>query len=695
MAKPVIVVESPAKAKTIKSYLNNQYDVEATFGHLIDLPTNKLGVDIDNDYAPTYVTIKGKGKVIKRLKNRLKKAPLVLLASDPDREGESIAWQVVRIAGLDKDHYKRIVFHEITQEAIQQAIKKARDLDSGLIEAQQTRRILDRLIGYPLSQLLWKKVRYGLSAGRVQSAALRLIVEREEEIERFKSEKFYIIQSTNTPIVFKIVKHSTLKPYRFTKQETDEILQLFKKDNLVKIEKISEEEIKITPPPPYDTASLQQDANRILGYSAKYTMQIAQQLYQGLSIKGIGQKALITYMRTDSYRLSKQAIKSIRSFITQQYKGVLNEKVREYKTKSKVAQEAHEAIRPIDIFLTPEYLKGKIPSPHLKLYTLIWKRALATQAKPAIRKKIKYIASPLNDKAKKLFDTKSFIFYAEQTALIDPGFLTIYGYKKETISSLYENEHTLNLELEAVEKQTKPPKRYTDATLVKTLKKLGIGRPSTYATILSILPKRNYVEYEGRFIKPTELGKIIVQFLKEYFPKIVDYDFTAKIEDQLDQIANSKTHKVTVIDMIFPEFIKRVKEVEANVDKADLLIIGESNEQCPKCGSPMVIKVGRFGKFLSCSRFPECDGIKPYIDLEKYVIPPEVEKGEYQLKFGPYGPFWAHKDYPKIKKVMPLLLKETCPKCGRHLVERKNKKGRIFIGCSGYPECDFIKPLEI
>ena len=693
MSKPIIVVESPAKAKTIQHYLNNQFEVVATLGHLIDLPKNKLGVDLKT-YTPEYVPIKGKQKTIRSLKKKLKQAPKVYLAADPDREVESIAWQVVQLANLKDKDYDRIVFYEITPKAIKESFKAARKVDPYLVEAQQTRRILDRLIGYPLSQLLWQKVRYGLSAGRVQSAALRLIVEKEEQIRAFKPEKYAIFKSKEEPH-FYFYNAKSLKIAKIKKPEDIKALEkAFSVLDSYTLSIENEYTETLNPPPPFDTALLQQEANRKLGFSAKTTMQIAQQLYQGVDIPGIGRKGLITYMRTDSYRLSPYAIKQIRSILKKLDPALLNPTVRQYKTKSKVSQEAHEAIRPTDFRITPESLKGKIAPPLLKLYSLIYYRALATQAKPAKILHKWYRATPSDSKKQNLLQRKELRILSHIELRIEPGFTALYGYKAQNhAQDPLHNKKQISLVFEKIEKQSKPPARYTDATLVKTLKKLGIGRPSTYANIISILPKRNYVEYEGKYIKPTDLGELILNFLRKYFPMVIDYQLTAQIEDMLDQIANKKTNKNHVINQIFPQFYETLQQVDKTVKKQDLVVLEKTNEKCPICGADMVVKIGKHGKFLSCSRFPECKGMKPLIDTSKYLIPPEAQKGEYTLRAGPYGMFWAHKDYPKVKKTMPLLLKETCPKCGSPLVERRTKKGRRFIGCSGYPNCDFIKSL--
>ena len=688
----LVIVESPAKAKTIEGFLNNKVKVLATYGHLIDLPKNKLGVDIKHGYSPEYVLIKGKSKVIKSLKSELKKANKIYLASDPDREGESIAWQVVEYFKLPKTLYERAVFHEITKPAIKKALEETKDIDMQLVEAQQTRRILDRLIGYPLSELLWHKIRYGLSAGRVQSAALRLIVEREEHIKNFIPEEFIELVTEERGIPITVVD-SKGKTLRIPRKDANKLNILpFKTLNPYTISQVILKDENRSPLPPFDTATLQQEANRRFGFSAKTTMRLAQELYQGVDLPGIGRKGLITYMRTDSYALSNIAIKKIRHTIQNKYgKDALSPTIRVYKTKSKVAQEAHEAIRPTHFELDPEKLKDKLSPMHYKLYSLIWKRTLQTQMQTAVFTTITYKFTTENKEINTILKTLKANVLGKHTLLKTPGFLALEGKKADTIQPVFKENEEIKLKFKDKIFQTKPKARFTDASLVRMLKKLGIGRPSTYATIISILKARGYSDYEGRYIKPTDLGILVLNFLRQYFPEIVDYELTANIENQLDAIANGKSNKQTILESIYPKFKKQVEKIEETVKKEDVTVLETSTEPCPICGKNMVIKMGKYGKFYSCPDYPECKGIKPYIDRDKYIIPAEAEDGTFVLRSGPYGMFWAHKDYPKIKKTMPLLLKETCPKCGANLVERRTKGRRPFIGCSNYPNCKFIK----
>ncbi len=691
--KKIILVESPSKAKTIEHYLNGEYSVFATKGHLIDLPKNKLGVDIDHGYEPEYVPIYGKGTLIKQIKKITKDADEVYLAQDPDREGEAIAWQVASFCQKDCDKFKRIVFHEITPEAIKKAVNEPRGIDMDLVEAQKARRVLDRLVGYPLSQLLWHKIRYGLSAGRVQSAALRLIVERHREIENFRPETLYYLGLKANDLDFYLLKQKGFAKLALDKNAKEkEVKQVLQNLKQVKISKIKDYEEKINPPPPFTTSTLQQTANKLFGFSAKTTMRLAQELYQGVEIQGIGRKALITYMRTDSVRLADSAIYKIRDFIAQKYgESLVNDTVRKYKTRSKLAQEAHEAIRPVYFNLPPEKLKGKIPEPHFKLYRLIWNRTVATQAKPAIYigRLIKLDVKSLQEKAFYGLNSKYLVF---------EGFKKIWG----TLKSEEDSNNSAIKDLKAGdtlsvqdilinEFKTTPPPYYTDATLVKKLEKLGIGRPSTFATIIDTLIRRTYVERQGKYLVPTDSGIIVNDFLVKHFPQIVDYSFTAEMEDKLDTIAAGKLKKVEFLSKFYPDFVKQIEDKEKNVSKQDLVILEKTDKKCPKCGAPMVLKLGRYGKFYSCSKFPECDGMLPYLDEDKYVIPEKARSGQWVLKVGPYGKFWAHKDYPKVKETAPLLLKEKCPKCGANLVERVGKNKRKFIACSAYPKCKYIK----
>ena len=696
MSKKLLIVESPAKAKTIQHYLGKDFTVLATLGHIIDLPKNKLGVDVDNNYEMEYKMLPGKRKVLSAIKKAAKEAEVIYLAQDPDREGEAIAWQVKQLLKLKKSQQiLRTVFHEVTKDAVKQAVESPRDLDMNLVEAQQTRRILDRLVGYLLSGLLWKKIRYGLSAGRVQSAALRLIVEREEEIKNFKSEKFFYLRAldTNKNEFFLVHRTDSLtyKKYKLNKKDATLLLEKVRNVQDWHIRDVIIKDTKINPPPAFTTSTLQQVANKNFGYTAKYTMSLAQKLYQGVDVAGRGRVGLITYMRTDSVKISNRAVSAIRQFIKSNYGDVfLCKTPRIYKNKAKNAQEAHEAIRPTYIDITPDSLKGQLDTPLLKLYTLIWKRAVATQMSPAIYSNLKVCV----ENNLELNDFRDAEFAMFKKVLKEPGYLKLYDKEpdiKYKLDSIYSVDHSIILkDFSILENETLPPSRYSDATLVKKLESLGIGRPSTYATIIATLILRNYVERRNKLLYPTDNGVVVSNFLVKYFPNIVDYGFTAAMEDKLDQIATGKETKIHVLDNFYPSFKEDLDSKMSTIKKEDVVILGTTDKVCPKCGAPMVLKIGKYGKFYSCSKFPECTGMLPFLDEEKYVIPDEARSGEYVLKVSRYGKFWAHKDYPKVKKTMPLLLKATCPKCGAHLVERRSKKGKSFIGCSNYPKCNYI-----
>ena len=685
--KNLLIVESPAKAKTINRYLGDDFKVMATVGHVIDLPKSELGVDVEKGYEPLYQVIHGKRKILQELKRALPEQGNVYLAMDPDREGEAIAWHVQEYLKL-KDA-KRVSFHEITKDAILQAIKSPSSVNEDLVEAQKARRVLDRLYGYKLSELLWKKIWYGLSAGRVQSVALRLVVEREEEREAFKPEEFWDflveVSKDGEKLKIKLIKRDGKKYIPKKEQEVKKIEEML--DNYAyKVVDIVKKEIKRNPYPPYTTSTLQQSANNVLGFSAKKTMTLAQRLYQA---------GYITYMRTDSVYLAQKAIKEIRGVIADKYgKQYLPEKERYYKNKAKNAQEAHEAIRPTDF----SFDSSKLPSDEARLYNLIWKRAVSSQMNPEIIEDLNIYFEP--DAGLKY----KFTFLAKGQKIIFDGFRVVYGTAKEDeaiqyisnikLGDIFKKERFL-----IEQKFTQPPARYTEASLVKKLESLGIGRPSTYATIISTILDRKYVERERKFLFPTDIGRVVVHFLKGNFTQLVDYQYTANVEDSLDEIAKGKEKYIPFLDSQYKPLMENVQKAEKNVKKEDVVVLGDSDEKCPICGAKMVIKLGKYGKFLSCSRFPECKGMKDIngegeeLDFNKYL---KVEKcpqcgSRMVLKNGKFGKFWACENYPECKTTMPLLLNEKCPECGRNLVEKKSRWGKTFKGCSGYPECKYIK----
>lgn len=700
MAKNLVIVESPAKAKTIQGYLGKDFSVIATVGHLIDLPTNKLGVTTtDSEYEMEYVTIKGKDKVINDIKKAVKSTDgVVYLAQDPDREGESIAWQVAQICKLPEktDKVQRAVFHEITKDAVKSAIQSTREVDQDLVKAQQSRRILDRLVGYPLSQLLWKKIQFGLSAGRVQSAALRLVVEREEEIRAFIPTPYMTLtafyEGTDVPFILVDSKGSIAK----LEPQVGEVLS---KDLSAHMKHIVVEHktktVTSAPPPPLVTSTMQQAANQTFGFTAKMTMKIAQELYQGVDLKDKGGRiGLISYMRTDSVNMSEQAIQSIRQVIEKKYgKEYLNETPRRYKTKSRVAQEAHEAIRPTHAELSPDQVKQYLTPQQYKLYSLIWRRAVATQMKAQQLEEENVKMLPAEGDARERMLKEKWVFEAVSQKEIFAGYkLLKHAAEKEIkpLPTVKVGDAMVATEVKEEHLTTTPRSRYNDATLVKEMEKLGIGRPSTYAAIIATLIARNYITRENKLLTPTEVGILVCNFLKKHFPKIVDYAFTAEMEKELDEIATAKRTKKKMIDSFYPVFAKDIEEKMKTIVKEELTSLGETDKECRKCGTKMHLKLGPWGKYYSCPN-EECKAREPYVDMSKYFVPDEVEKEGYILKKGRFGIFWAHPQYPEVKKTMPVLLKETCPDCGAHLVERKGKTGRPFIGCSAYPACKYIK----
>ncbi|HOV17650.1 MAG TPA: type I DNA topoisomerase, partial [Candidatus Dojkabacteria bacterium] len=596
--KNLLIVESPAKAKTINRYLGDDFKVMATVGHVIDLPKSELGVDVEKGYKPLYQVMHGKKKILQELKRALPEQGNVYLAMDPDREGEAIAWHVQEYLKL-KDA-KRVSFHEITKDAILQAIKSPSSVNEDLVEAQKARRVLDRLYGYKLSELLWKKIWYGLSAGRVQSVALRLVVEREEEREAFKPEEFWDfvveVSKDGEKLKIKLIKKDGKKYIPKKEQEVKEIEEML--DNYAyKVVDIVKKEIKRNPYPPYTTSTLQQSANNVLGFSAKKTMTLAQRLYQA---------GYITYMRTDSVYLAQKAIKEIRGVIADKYgKQYLPEKERYYKNKAKNAQEAHEAIRPTDF----SFDSSKLPSDEARLYNLIWKRAVSSQMNPEIIEDLNIYFEP--DAGLKY----KFTFLAKGQKIIFDGFRVVYGTAKEDeaiqyisnikLGDIFKKERFL-----IEQKFTQPPARYTEASLVKKLESLGIGRPSTYATIISTILDRKYVERERKFLFPTDIGRVVAHFLKGNFTQLVDYQYTANVEDSLDEIAKGKEKYIPFLDSQYKPLMENIQKAEKNVKKEDVVVLGDSDEKCPICGAKMVIKLGKYGKFLSCSRFPECKGMK-------------------------------------------------------------------------------------
>ena len=654
----LVIVESPAKAKTINKFLGKNYKVEASMGHVIDLPKSQLGVDIENDFEPKYITIRGKGKTLNKLKKAAKKSEKVLLATDPDREGEAISWHLSRALKLDNDK-NRIAFNEITQNAIQNALEDPRKIDDRLVNAQQARRLLDRLVGYKLSPLLWKKVRKGLSAGRVQSVAVKIICNREEEIEAFEPEEYWSLTALlNRNKSDKDADKNNFEAdlhrinnEKFKISSEEEVTKVISEiqEHKMKVSKIKERKRRRNPKPPFTTSTLQQRASSKLGYSAKKTMFIAQQLYEGINLGESGTIGLISYIRTDSTRISSQARNEATKYISNEFGDkYLPKKSKKYK-KGDSAQDAHEAIRPTSTLRKPSKMKKYLTKDQYRLYRLIWERFVASQMKPAVYKNIT-VNITAGQKYKFRFSGSRVLF---------PGFMRVLSskQKKDDIIPEFEEGEELNIkELKPEQHFTKPPSRYTEASLVKTLEEKGIGRPSTYAPTLSTIISRNYVEKEGKSFTPTKLGKIVNELLSEYFPDVTDIDFTAQMENRLDNVEEGEEEwRELLSDFYFP-FEERLKEAQNNMKKVNFE--EETDEVCEKCGSPMVVKYGRYGKFLACSGYPDCKNTKPYL-IKTGVDCPECDDGE--------------------------------------LVQRKSKKGRKFYGCTNYPDCNFMvwnKPVN-
>lgn len=689
----LLIVESPAKAKTINKYLGDDYKVIATIGHIIDLPKSSLAIDVENKYEPEFVTIYGKGKIVSELKKAVPKGGNVYLAMDPDREGEAIAWHVKNALNL-KDP-KRVTFNEITKDAVLEAVKNSGVIDDNLVEAQKSRRVLDRLVGYKLSEIIWKKIWYGLSAGRVQSVALRLIVEKEEDREAFDSKEYWDFSVTvedkqKNRLNAQLKSKDGQKYVPSNAKDIEELEKNLGNSNYTVVE-VNEKEVKRNPYPPLTTSKMQQSANIVFGFTSKRTMALAQALYQA---------GHITYMRTDSTNLSSKAINEIRGLIKGRFgEEYLPEKPKYYKTSSKGAQEAHEAIRPTDFSTSKEQIEKEFGSAHAKLYDLIWRRAVSSQMNPKRAKVLTVKISPKDVKE------PEYIFSLGGEMILFDGFRKVLGGGKaqedlDQISQIKKGDELKKIEFNKEQKFTQPPSRYTEASLVKQLEKLGIGRPSTYATIISTIQSRGYVEREAKALFPTDVGRVVTNFLRDNFNRLVDYKYTAKVEEELDDIAEGKIEYVPFMDSQYKPLVEEIKKADKDVNKEDVVILGkDKDEKCPECGGEMVIRIGRYGKFLSCAKFPDCKGMKDLsggeesLDYDKYFKPEKCPEcgASMVLKNGKYGKFWACEKYPECKTTMPMLLNEKCPECGERLVERKGKWGRMFTGCSGYPDCKYIK----
>lgn len=709
----LVIVESPTKAKTISKFLDSSYQIESSFGHVRDLPEKKIGIDTANDFEPTYVIMPKSKKNITSLKALAKKADNIILATDEDREGEAIAWHLVEALGIGKKKSERIVFHEITKEAILEALKNPRQIDLKLVDAQQARRVLDRLVGYQLSPFLWRKVAKGLSAGRVQSVAVRLIVEREREIKKFKPVEYWTIEAdlNKKEDEEKVIKarlskahDRVLGPHDLkTKEETDKILTNLKDAQYI-IKEIDKKQTKKNPPKPFTTSSLQQTANRWLGFSAKQTMMLAQQLYEGVEIGGEGSVGLITYMRTDSFNLSEKFLGEAQEYLKSNHGDKYTLKTpRRFKTKAKGAQEAHEAIRPTEAGRTPESLESYLNKNQLRLYRLIWQRSLASQMPEAI------VDSTAVEIVAK--DTP-YQFHATGQMLEFDGFLKIYPEKSEEIElpAIEIGDVPDLVSLENKQHFTKPPARYSDAGLVKVMERYGIGRPSTYAPTISTIEARNYIRRDdSKRLEPTDIAFIVIDLLVEHFHDIVDFEFTAKMENNLDRIAEGEIKWQPVVKEFYEPFHNNLVIKNSELKKENIMPEEKSEEKCDKCGAPMVIKTGRYGKFLACSAFPECRNIKSMNGngqaangsaeaSEKMKELAEKFKDEVcakcgapmALKNGRFGPFLACTQYPKCKNIKNIQETGTgvkCPACGEGEIVAKRSRRGVFYACNKYPDC--------
>lgn len=698
MPKSLVIVESPAKAKTIKKFLGKDFEIKASVGHVRDLPEKGLGIDLQDNFKPEYVTIKGKEKVLKDLRGAAKTADHIFLATDPDREGEAIAWHVASQLGNSKATIGRVLFHEITAQAVRAAIEHPTPIDEKKVNAQQARRVLDRIVGFQVSPFLWKIIAGGLSAGRVQSVALRLINEREGEINAFQAEEYWSIIAMvqgekGAPFEMKLFKIANNKALIPNEEMATALVTAIKAQPFI-IDSIKKKEMQRHPGPPFITSTLQQDAARRLRFSAQKTMMIAQQLYEGLELDEEGSTGLITYMRTDSTRIAEEAINGVRSYISDKYgKDYVPARPRVFKTKAG-AQDAHEAIRPTSAELVPDEIKKNLTPDQAKLYELIWCRFVASQMKSAV-----FDVTTVDAKA------GDHLFRATGSTPRFAGFLKVYGEVADedaeqednsSIPPLSENEKLSLEELTPKQHFTQPPPRYTEATLVKELEAKSIGRPSTYAQIISTLRMRKYVTIKrGRFM-PTDLGEAVNKILVKAFPDIFNVAFTAKMEDSLDRIEMGELDWVKTLSDFYDPFSTRLQEVNAQRAELKQTLTEETDEDCEKCGKKLIVRWGRNGRFLACSGFPACKNTKP---LE--AADPEIQQTNevcdkcgtaMVVKKGRFGAFLACSAYPECKRTMPISLGIDCPQeeCGGYITRRRSQKGRTFYGCSNYPDCKFV-----
>ena len=652
MASNLVIVESPAKVKTIKKFLGSSYEVDASGGHVRDFPKSQFGIDVDNDFEPKYITIRGKGEVLARLRKEVKKADKIYLATDPDREGEAISWHLLKALKLDEVKDKkvyRISFNEITKNAVKTSLKEPRAIDMNLVDAQQARRMLDRMVGYSISPILWEKVKRGLSAGRVQSVALRMICDREDEIAAFIPEEYWSLEAglkapgARKPMTARFHHDQNGRTEIRSRAEMEEIRSFLEGKKFL-VEEIKNGERTKKPPIPFTTSTMQQEASKALNFSTQKTMRVAQQLYEGVDVKGHGTIGLITYLRTDSTRVAEEADKTARAFIEEQYGSqYVSQRESEKKASGKI-QDAHEAIRPTNIALTPAQVKESLSRDQFRLYQLIWKRFAASR-----------MAAAVYETTSVKIGAEGVQFTMTASRVKFDGFMSVYmeaddkEEKNQLLAKLEKGQELELVSLEDAQHFTQPPAHYTEASLVKALEEQGIGRPSTYAPTITTILSRRYITKENKNLYVTELGEVVNRIMKQCFPSIVDLTFTANLEFLLDSVGEGSTNWKTVVRNFYPDLCEAVEEAKETLETVHIAD-EESDELCELCGRRMVIKYGPHGKFLACPGFPECRNTKPY--FEKTGIP--------------------------------------CPKCGKEVVIKKTKKGRKFYGCEGNPECDFI-----
>ncbi len=709
--KKLVIVESPAKARTLAGILGSEYDIRSSVGHVRDLPKSRLGVDVDNGFTPRYIVPKEKKAIVEEIKKAAGAADEIYLATDPDREGEAISWHLVEAAELQGRRHQRVVFHEITPEAVKEAFRHPRPIDLHLVDAQQARRVLDRLVGYKVSPILWKKIHRGLSAGRVQSVALRMVVEREREVQGFSPQEYWTIDvdlskpgAEGDAFTARLAGLIHKKKIEIgNKDDAERITNALRSaaHNVLDVKKRPQTR---RPAPPFTTSTLQQDASRRLGFSAKRTMAVAQQLYEGIELPGEGQAGLITYMRTDSTNIAESARQEARGYITSRFGADFVPPAPRRYRRGKLAQEAHEAIRPTSVAREPASLRQTLHRDQLRLYTLIWQRFVACQMADALfdQTTIEVESHPVNAKER-------YLLRATESVLRFPGYQQLYremidGESEEEatsakLPSLEAGDELRATDVRPAQHFTEPPPRYTEASLVKALEENGIGRPSTYAPILSTLQDRGYVHRENRALIPQELGFVVNDLLVEHFAEVFDVGFTAAMEEELDDIARGKEAWEPVVRQFYDPLQAKVESAEDAPRVEEL-----TDVLCEKCGKPMLKRWGRYGQFLACSGFPDCKNTKPLKEDEAEAQATDETCSEcgspMVVKAGRFGKFLACSRYPDCKGTKPLLTKVgvACPKCGGDIVERRTRRRRMFYGCAKYPECDFTswsRPLEL